>query len=156
MRLRRRSSAPTSGHAGSASASACVGNHERRKEWLDKDIDPTARKALVGAAHQQAMEVFRLSREEYFPKVRDQKTKPDPFPCFTNSIDVVAAARQTAAYGSSSPSGRVASAPAAGASGSFGRCTRCTTNARTRSGGSSSHSLRRARSGWASRTRRPT
>lgn len=51
--------------------------HKRREEWLRKDIDPAARKALEVTAHQPALEVFRLSNEEYFPKLRDDKTRKE-------------------------------------------------------------------------------
>src|SRR5207253_11250988 len=38
---------------------------------------PRARKALEETAHQPALEVFRLAREEYFPKLRDEKTRKE-------------------------------------------------------------------------------
>lgn len=51
--------------------------HESRRKWLEKNIDPAARKALEITGHQPAMEVFRLAREEYFPKLADPKTRPE-------------------------------------------------------------------------------
>ena len=50
---------------------------KQRREWLGKNIDPTARKALEVTAHQPAVEVFRLANDEFFPKVRDEKTRKE-------------------------------------------------------------------------------
>jgi methyl-accepting chemotaxis protein WspA len=47
--------------------------HKKREEWLREPIDPAARKALDGAGHEHALEVFRLAREDYFPKLRGDK-----------------------------------------------------------------------------------
>ena len=50
---------------------------KQRREWLGKTIDPAARKALEVTAHQPAVEVFRLANDEFFPKVRDEKTRKE-------------------------------------------------------------------------------
>ncbi len=50
---------------------------KQRREWLGKNIDPIARKALEVTAHQPAVEVFRLANDEFFPKVRDEKTRKE-------------------------------------------------------------------------------
>ncbi|HEY1188879.1 MAG TPA: hypothetical protein VGE74_14590, partial [Gemmata sp.] len=52
--------------------------HKKRDEWLREPIDPAARRALEGAGHQHAVEVFRLANEEYFPKLRgDEKARKE-------------------------------------------------------------------------------
>ena len=52
-----------------------------RQTWLTamekEPIDKAAKAALESTAHTPAMEVFRLAKEEYFPKVRDEKTRKE-------------------------------------------------------------------------------
>jgi methyl-accepting chemotaxis protein WspA len=40
---------------------------DKRKYWLDRNIDPTVREALERSAHLPAEEIFRLANEEYLP-----------------------------------------------------------------------------------------
>ncbi len=60
--------------------------HDKREKWLKKDIHPEARRALETTAHQPAMEVFRLANEEYFPKLRDDKTRKEATAVLHNKI----------------------------------------------------------------------
>jgi methyl-accepting chemotaxis protein WspA len=50
--------------------------YKKRDEWLQRPIDPVARRVLEVTAHKPALEVFRLANEEFFPKLRDEKTRP--------------------------------------------------------------------------------
>jgi len=60
--------------------------HESRRKWLEKNIDPAARKALEITGHQPALEVFRLAREEYIPKLHDPKTRAEASAILRNKI----------------------------------------------------------------------
>ncbi len=48
----------------------------KREAWLQKEMDPAARRALEETAHKPAQEVFRLG-EQYIAKNRDEKTRAE-------------------------------------------------------------------------------
>ena len=49
----------------------------RRDEWLRKDIDLAARRALEQSAHAPAVELFRLADTQFIPQALDPKTRKD-------------------------------------------------------------------------------
>ena len=49
----------------------------KRAQWLAKDIPPEAKTAIQTTAHVPAQDVFRLAKDEFFPKLRDEKTRKE-------------------------------------------------------------------------------